>query len=153
MQSVYIETAIPSYLTGRPSKQRAIADDQLPTISWRPGSGGSRSVSTTGCFRRFSPSTKQAAEDPEAAKLRLASLEGIRELEIPEGFESLEADIIALFRLPSEAVIDASHLALAVLPEMDYLLTWNCTHLATTLWHVAMAENSSPNQGTMLSFP
>ena len=45
----------------------------------------------------------------------------------------MQSDIIALFRLPQKAVIDAAHLALAILPEMDYLLTWNCTHLANAV--------------------
>jgi hypothetical protein len=34
MQSVYIETTIPSYLTSRRSMQQAIADDQLATVQW-----------------------------------------------------------------------------------------------------------------------
>jgi len=32
--------------------------------------------------------------------------------------------------LPPKAAIDALHLALATVHGMDYLLTWNCTHLA-----------------------
>lgn len=34
MQSVYIETTIPSYLTGRQSRQQAISDDQDATRKW-----------------------------------------------------------------------------------------------------------------------
>jgi hypothetical protein len=48
----------------------------------------------------------------------------------PADLEDLEADIIRLFRLPPRAATDASHLGLAILHRMDYLLTWNCTHLA-----------------------
>ncbi len=32
--------------------------------------------------------------------------------------------------LPDKAVLDALHIAIAVTSGMDYLLTWNCTHLA-----------------------
>lgn len=128
MQSVYIETTIPSYLTGRRSKQQAIADDQLATVQWWE--------TERKHYRLFSSifTTDEASGgDPEAARQRLDSLAGIRELEILQGFEHLESDIIALFRLPQKAVIDAAHLALAILHEMDYLLTWNCTHLANAV--------------------
>lgn len=32
--------------------------------------------------------------------------------------------------LPAKAAIDALHVGIAVLNGMDYLLTWNCTHIA-----------------------
>ena len=33
-------------------------------------------------------------------------------------------------RLPSRAATDAAHIAIATVHGMDYLPTWNCTHLA-----------------------
>lgn len=32
--------------------------------------------------------------------------------------------------LPRKAVVDALHIATAVVNGMDYLLTWNCAHIA-----------------------
>ncbi len=32
--------------------------------------------------------------------------------------------------LPTSAAADALHIAIAVVNGMDYLLTWNCTHIA-----------------------
>ena len=32
--------------------------------------------------------------------------------------------------LPARAAADALHIAIAVVNGMDYLLTWNCTHIA-----------------------
>ena len=32
--------------------------------------------------------------------------------------------------LPQKAALDALHIAVAVVHGMDYLMTWNCTHLA-----------------------
>jgi hypothetical protein len=32
--------------------------------------------------------------------------------------------------LPARAAVDSLHIALAVFHEMDYLLTWNCAHIA-----------------------
>ena len=68
--------------------------------------------------------------DVGAAARRMRFLQGIPELDIPSELPRIEGDIIKLFRLPPRATTDASHLALAVLHRMDYLLTWNCAHLA-----------------------
>ena len=38
--------------------------------------------------------------------------------------------LLATTILPTKATIDALHVAIAVLNGMDYLLTWNCTHIA-----------------------
>ena len=38
--------------------------------------------------------------------------------------------MIKLLRIPPKAEADATHLALAILHQITYLLTWNCTHLA-----------------------
>jgi hypothetical protein len=32
--------------------------------------------------------------------------------------------------MPDKAVLDAFHIGIAVVNGMDYLLTWNCTHIA-----------------------
>ena len=33
--------------------------------------------------------------------------------------------------IPAKAEVDALHIAVAVVSGMDYLLTWNCTHIAS----------------------
>jgi hypothetical protein len=68
--------------------------------------------------------------DANAAQRRLAYLNGITELDVLPETVRLEADLIRLFQLPPRAAADAGHLAMAILHRMDYLLTWNCTHLA-----------------------
>jgi hypothetical protein len=35
--------------------------------------------------------------------------------------------------LPEKAAADALHIALAVVNGMDFLLTWNCTHIANAV--------------------
>ncbi len=71
--------------------------------------------------------------DASAAERRLSYLEEIPELSIPEDLNLLEGDLISLFKLPKKAVTDASHLALVIAHRIDYLLTWNCTHLANAV--------------------
>ena len=40
------------------------------------------------------------------------------------------ATSLSSFALPQKAAIDAVHIALAAVHGMDFLLTWNCTHIA-----------------------
>ena len=44
--------------------------------------------------------------------------------------KKLAKNVAKLLQLPPKAAMDASHVALSILHKMDYLLTWNCTHLA-----------------------
>ena len=41
-----------------------------------------------------------------------------------------DAELLATTILPVKAATDALHVAIAVLSGVDYLLTWNCTHIA-----------------------
>ena len=36
-------------------------------------------------------------------------------------------------RFPAKAAVDALHIAVAVVMGMDYVLTWNCTHIANAV--------------------
>ena len=128
MQTVYLETTIPSYLAARPSRQSRIASDQELTHHWWRHERFR--------FRLFTSAftlDEASRGDAAAAKRRLGYLEDISELSIPEGLPRLESALVRLFALPPPAATDASHLALAILHRMDYLLTWNCTHLANAV--------------------
>lgn len=54
--------------------------------------------------------------------------------------EPLAEDLVRLLRLPAKAVMDASHLAICILHQMDYLLTWNCTDLANPVLQKELVE-------------
>lgn len=71
-----------------------------------------------------------AGGDPNAAQRRMTYLTTLQELDVPEELDQLEADLIRLFQLPPRAATHASHLGMAMLHNMEYLLTWNRTHLA-----------------------
>ena len=42
----------------------------------------------------------------------------------------LTEEILSRGYLPSKAATDAAHIAIAATSGMDFLLTWNCTHIA-----------------------
>jgi hypothetical protein len=64
-----------------------------------------------------------------AAK-RLTALEGIPLLDIPDAAIHLADDLIKSHAVPQKAAQDALHIAIACVNGIDYLLTWNCKHLA-----------------------
>jgi hypothetical protein len=61
---------------------------------------------------------------------RLAIIGGLPALEITQDAEALTQAILAAGVLPPHAVRDAAHVAVAAVHAVDYLLTWNCKHLA-----------------------
>jgi len=67
----------------------------------------------------------------EAAKQRLQAIVKLPRLSANPGeSEGLARRYVEALGIPEFAYIDALHIALAVLGRMDYLATWNCSHIA-----------------------
>jgi hypothetical protein len=71
-----------------------------------------------------------SAGDPTEVQKRRTIIGDMAVLEITEDAESLAQAIMAAGILPPHAVRDAAHVAVAAVHAIDYLLTWNCKHLA-----------------------
>jgi hypothetical protein len=71
--------------------------------------------------------------DPSAARAREEVLATCEILDYPEAAQSLTKRILASGLLPAEASIDATHMAIAAVHQMDFLLTWNCKHIANAV--------------------
>jgi predicted nucleic acid-binding protein len=68
--------------------------------------------------------------DAEASDDRARLVKGLPVLEATEQAEILTVAILADGAIPKRAVRDAAHIAVAAVHGIDYLLTWNCKHLA-----------------------
>ena len=55
---------------------------------------------------------------------------GLQELNITEQVEPLAEKLLKGAALPAKAKADALHIAVAAAHGMDYLMTWNCKHIA-----------------------
>jgi hypothetical protein len=64
------------------------------------------------------------------AARRLALLEGIPLLEVIDAAQKLAVTFVEEGLLPQSAYPDALHIATATVHQVEYLLTWNCNHIA-----------------------
>ena len=121
---IYVETTVISYLTALPSADLILAAHQQITRDWW------KRRQRFDLFISQAVLQEVAAGDTEAASLRLAALEGIPVLAI--GTDTLKLAERFLLRkvIPTKAEVDAVHIAVAVVNGMDFLLTWNCAHIA-----------------------
>jgi predicted nucleic acid-binding protein len=121
---VYIETSIPSYLTARRSRDLIAAANQELTQEWWETRKNDFELAISEFVSR-----EAAAGDPDAARNRLAALVGIPELNITDEVDQLAQILMEKVPLPEKAQLDALHIAVATVHGIDYLLTWNCTHI------------------------
>ncbi|MFM6247312.1 MAG: type II toxin-antitoxin system VapC family toxin, partial [Dolichospermum sp.] len=71
-----------------------------------------------------------ARGDQEIATKRLELISELPLLAINEAVEELAQQFLIKSNLPPKASDDALHIALATVYKVDYLLTWNCKHIA-----------------------
>ena len=121
---LYLETTIPSLLTGWPSRDLQVAAHQQATAEW-----WRRRRSDFDIFISQLVLDEAAGGDPEAAKLRLEALADFPLLDATEEAAELALKLLAPNLLPPRAAKDADHIALAAVHKMHFLLTWNCTHI------------------------
>lgn len=124
-QSVYLETTIPSYLTAWRSAELSTAARQQTTRQWWDERRKSFEL-----FISDAVLLECASGDTDAAARRLEALDGIPVLApVPEA-DDIALALVSRLSLPDRAIADAAHIAICIAHGMDYLLTWNCTHIA-----------------------
>jgi hypothetical protein len=74
--------------------------------------------------------TEASQGDADAARRRMHVIDDIPELEITQEVRTLARALILEGPIPDTAEMDAYHIAVATMNGMDYLLTWNCSHIA-----------------------
>ncbi len=123
--AVYIETTVISYYTARPSRDLVVAGHQQITQEW-----------WSRCLGRYEALVSElviqeaSQGDSEAAAARLAAIEEFAILAVTPAAEQFAEVYLRNIPLLEAATRDALHLAIASAGGMDYLVTWNCTHIA-----------------------
>ena len=121
---VYVETTILSYLTALPSRDVVIAAHQQLTAEWW------QRRDRFSLFVSDVVLMEAARGDSVAAARRLEAASGLDILSVTKEAEALASALLDASALPRTAAIDAVHVALAAAHGTDFLLTWNCAHIA-----------------------
>jgi len=124
-ETVYIETSVVSYLTGRPSRDMVIAAHQELTRQWWDTRASRFEIVISELVREES-----SGGDAEASRRRMAAIDNIPVLKATDGALALAERLVSQSLVPQESAADALHIAVAAVNGIDYLLTWNCKHIA-----------------------
>ena len=127
-QKLYMETTIPSYLTSRPSRDLVIAGHQQVTKDWWEKRRDAFEI-----YISQMVIDEASAGDPDAARQRMLIVRDFALLDITPEVGYLAAAILASGVLPRKAATDAAHIAIAAVHGIDFLLTWNCVHIANAV--------------------
>ncbi len=123
--TVYVETTIFSALVARPTKDAKIARRHQTTRAWWQNDADRYKLFTSDAVE-----VESAGGDPEMASRRLAYIASLPRLLSTDETRVLSQILVDRGFLPGKAKIDALHLSIATLNRLDYLVTWNCRHLA-----------------------
>jgi hypothetical protein len=97
-----------------------------------------------GIMRRFDLFSSQfviqesSAGDAAVAQTRLQLLSDISLVQVNVDCASLARALVERGPIPEKAAVDALHIAIATVHGMDYLLTWNCKHIANAEMQTAV---------------
>lgn len=123
--TVYVETTIPSYLAAYPSRDLIVAAHQQLTHDWWINERQNYALYISEVVL-----SECQSGDPAAAQRRFSYIESLPLLPLTDDVLTLAKLYIAAMGIPERSALDALHLACAVVHKVDYLLTWNCKHLA-----------------------
>jgi len=123
--SVYIETTIPSYYVAHESRNIIqLARQQLTKEWWDTRRDNYALFTSQVVLEEISDGDERMARD------RILLIEALPLLDVDESVEELAQELLDRRIIPVKATRDALHIAVSAVQKMDYLLTWNCKHIA-----------------------
>ncbi len=137
-KTVYIETSILGYLTARPTDNLILAANIKVTQDW-----WDEYRSSLVLYASEIVEDEAAMGDSKIAAQRLNLLQSLTFLDLTEEAVELAQEFLRQSNLPPKASNDALHMALATVYDLDYLLTWNCKHMANAKIQRKLSQISS----------
>ena len=125
METVYLESTVISYLVSKPSRDLVVAAHQQITREW-----WARRRALFSCSISQVVMDEISLGDPDQVAQRLAIARALPKLPITPSVSQLAAEFVKAGALPPIAAADAVHVAVATVTGTDYVLTWNCRHIA-----------------------
>lgn len=141
---VYLETTIIGYLASGTSRDVIVAGNQLLTRQWWQDHREDFDLYVSELV-----ALELGAGNPKLAAQRLEWIVDIPYVEISPEISRLARRLVEGGPLPEKASRDAIHIALTVAHQIDFLLTWNCTHIANAFMqrklHAILAREGHPD--------
>ena len=122
---VYLESSVVSYRVARPSHDVIVAGHQKVTHVWWDNHLTEYEV----CVSEFVLEEIQRG-DADASSERVKIASGFAILPASAEVAPLAAEYMRELQLPNKALYDTLHIAIASVHGVEYLLTWNCRHIA-----------------------
>ena len=138
METVYIETTIPSYIISEQSQDIILLSRQVLTKEWWDNERKYYDL-----FISQIVIDEILAGNKVFAKKRLNLINRIKLLDFNTEIEELAKLYMQYFNFPEKLVRDIYHIAYSVYYNMDFLLTWNCRHLANAHFKVQIERFNS----------
>jgi hypothetical protein len=136
-ETVYIETSILGYLTARPSRDIVVAANiEITREWWDTRRSNFQLYSSQAVVKETSQGNSVIASQ------RLEILRNFSLLDLNQSVLDLAEQFLSRSNLPAKADVDAVHISAATVHGMDYLLTWNCKHIANAQIQWKLAEIS-----------
>lgn len=120
-----METTIVSYLTARPNRDVVVAAHQELTRQWWETRSSAFALLVSELVRE-----EASKGDEEASDKRMATIAEMPILRTTDEAVSLADQLVSMGPIPRESAADALHIAIAAVNGVEYILTWNCRHLA-----------------------
>lgn len=142
---VYLESSIFSYLVGWLNQHDLlVASNQKLTREW-----WARRRHDFELFASQAVIDEISMGDAARASERIALLDEVVILRATTAAAALSEALIRRSGIPVNARVDALHVAIAAINGLDYLLTWNCKHIANarilpTVYSVCRAAGYDP---------
>lgn len=121
---VYVETTIPSFYHEARTAPDIVAR-KVWTVRWWSDAAEKYELVTS-----VAVLSELEGGIPERSALRKSLLDGIPLLPIETEIAEIVSAYIQHQVMPADPAGDALHLALASLHKCDFLVTWNCAHIA-----------------------
>ncbi len=124
-RTVYLETSVVSYRVARPSRDIIVLARQEITTEWWDSV-----LPHLDAFVSPVVLDEIAGGDQHAQILRQKLVADMAILAVDERIIALAEVISKQIQLPERAQADAYHIAIPAVHGIDYLVTWNCKHIA-----------------------
>ena len=121
---VYVETSIPSFYHELRTTPAVVARRDWTRQWWDDAPAKYELLTSPAVINELS------AGIPERSELRLSLIQDLPLLPIEQAITEIAATYVLQKVMPADPTGDALHLAIASFHKCDFLVTWNCAHIA-----------------------